>query len=284
MSRCLFFLTLLFILLTHVVFGADRPEAVLVKKMISACENVKSARFTMLQTERLPSGKFSISEVLAKVQYNPKKVYLYMVKPNAGAEALWINDRPDAKVLISPGGFPYVNIRFNTHSSLLREDGHHTIEEIGFEQIAAMIRYYSGKMGDGFYKYLSIDDTLTWDNHTCIQITYDYKEYALTNYTVQKGETITSIAAKYFLNDYAVLMANPSVKNYESVKAGQIIKLPNFYCRRLTFLIDKTSFLPIKQTIFDTKGFFEQYEIKSLILNPAFVPDEFSEGYKDYKF
>ena len=274
---------LLFFVFTY-SFAQDRSETVLIKRMIVACESVKSSKFTMVSTERMPNGKFEVSEILAKVKYNPKSVYLYMVKPNVGSEALWIKSGPDSKVLISPGGFPYVNVRFNPHSSLLRQDSHHTIEEIGFEQVSSMIRYYSQQMGDKFYQYLTIKDTVSWDNHSCIQIEYDYPGFAYFDYTVKKGETITSIAARYFLNDYAVLQANPSVRHFDSVKPGQVIKVPNFYCRKIVFFIDKLTFLPLKQVIYDQKGLFEQYEMKSFILNPSFLPEEFTEGYKDYKF
>jgi outer membrane lipoprotein-sorting protein len=45
-----------------------------------------------------------------------------------------------------------------------------------------------------------------------------------------------------------------------------------------------TTWLPLKQLIYDSKGLYEKYEMKSFMLNPPFSDAEFTPEYKDYKF
>ena len=56
------------------------------------------------------------------------------------------------------------------------------------------------------------------------------------------------------------------------------------FARKIVFYVDLQSHLPLVQEIYDEKGFFEKYEYKSFVLNPAFDPQEFTSEYKDYGF
>ena len=79
-------------------------------------------------------------------------------------------------------------------------------------------------------------------------------------------------------------MLNPSIDGFDNVRSGQVIKIPNFYCRMIEFYIDKVSWLPLRQLISDQKGLYEKYEMKSFLLNPVFKTDEFSPEFGEYKF
>ena len=79
-------------------------------------------------------------------------------------------------------------------------------------------------------------------------------------------------------------MMNPSVKDYEDVHEGQIIRVSNYYNRKIEFYIDRNTWLPLRQMIYDQKGLYERYEVKNFIWNPVFKADEFSRENKEYKF
>ena len=260
-----------------------KPKEIL-EKMLNACETIKTGKFTLKSFERLTKGEMSESLMLVKYEAEPKKVYLYLVTPNAGTEVLyrhgWIND----KLYINPSGFPFVNVKMSPYSSLVRKDTHHTIHQIGFDYISSMIRFYLNMYGENFYKYLSIKDTVKWENHTCIQLSYDFTEFDTRPYTVCAGETVTTIGAKLHLNDYSILLMNPGISDYDHVHLGQVIKVPNFYNRRVDFYVDKATWLPVVQEVYDRKGLYERYELKSFIINPKFESDEFSPTFKDYKY
>jgi len=80
------------------------------------------------------------------------------------------------------------------------------------------------------------------------------------------------------------LLLNPAAKNYDDVQPGQVIRIPNFYCRKIIFTIDRIHWLPLKQEVYDESGLYEQYEFLSFVLDPVITPMEFSPDYDKYKF
>ena len=256
----------------------------LINRMLKANEHLVTAKFTLFTEERLIDGKFFKTERLTKLHAKPKKIYFYSITPNPGTEILWKEGWMDEKMLVSPKSFPFITFSLKTTSSIARKDSHHSLEDIGFEYMSSLIVYYRDHYGDRFYDFVSILDTVSWDNHQCIRVSFDFREYAVINYTVKKDENVITIAKNNYLNDYSILMLNSEIDDYEDVEAGQVIKIPNSYCRKLEFFIDMRTWLPLKQLIYDTKGLYERYEMKSFILNPSFSEAEFTPDYKDYKF
>ncbi len=252
--------------------------------MLGACDAVKSAKFILNSTEREENNKLEKSELIIKLQTEPVKIYLYMIRPHAGAECLWKKGEISDRVLVNPNGFPYINLKLSPYNSLLRKDSHHLISDLGFDYIASMTKYYLNKLGDSFFKYLSITDTLQWDSRTCYELTFDYTPFKYMDYTVKLNETLTTIAAQCHINDYVLLNHNPNVKDYDEVKPGEVIKVPNFYNRKIIFYVDHQSFLPLVQITYDENGLLEKYEMKSFILNPDLQPEEFTSDFKEYGF
>jgi len=80
------------------------------------------------------------------------------------------------------------------------------------------------------------------------------------------------------------LKKNKEIKNFGDVKPGQIIIIPNAYARKTVLYIDKNTYLPILQTMYDDIGLFEQYEFYNLQLNPKIAEEEFTKEYKGYHF
>ena len=277
---------LLFIFLSFPFFSfsQDQQSKVLLKKMLDACDAVKSAKFILNSTETETKGFVEKSEMIVKLQTDPLKIYLYMVYPHAGAECLWKKGEASNRVLVNPNGFPYINLKLSPYNSLLRQDSHHLISDLGFDYMTSMTKYYLNKMGDSFFRYLRITDTLEWDHRTCYELTFDYVPFSYIDYTVKINETLTSIAAQFHISDYVLLQHNPKVKDYDAVKAGQVIRIPNFYNRKIIFYVDHLNFLPLAQIIYDENGLLEKYEMKSFILNPDLKAEEFSSSYHEYGF
>ena len=232
----------------------------------------------------MKNGEFVITNRFVKMKAIPKQIYFYSVEPNPGTEIIWKDGWNENKMMVSPGSFPFVTFSMKPNSSLARKDSHHSISDLGFDYVTGMVSYYLKLYGDRFYKYISISDTVKWDNHSCILLSFDFREYAEVNYSVKKNESIFDIAVKFHLNDYSILMINPLLDGYDDIREGEIIKIPNFYNRKIQFYIDRTSWLPLRQLIYDQKGLYEKYEIKSFLLNPVFKVDEFNPDYVEYKF
>src|SRR5262245_12501914 len=273
-----------FLALATLSKAQDSQERQLLDRMISACTGLKSASQLFKSIERMDDGKYYESEMVIKFEAKPKKVYIYCINTNAGAECLWVEGEHKDKVIVNPNGFPYFTLRLDLYNELLRQDTHHTIREIGFDYVVSMLKHYTRLHGDNFYGFLSIVDTIKWDNRTCIHLRFDYKSFSCSPYTVKVGESITSISEKLYLNDYMVLRRNPELKHYDSCRPGQVIQVPNFYNRRVEFFVDTSNCLPLVQIVYDEKGLFERYELKSFVANPEFSPAEFTTTYKDYGF
>ena len=88
----------------------------------------------------------------------------------------------------------------------------------------------------------------------------------------------------HYVNDFMIVCANETVKDFHDVSAKQTIRIPNCFGKKIVFGIDLNTKLPLLQEIYDEKGLFERYELKSFILDPKFDKEEFTSGYKGYHF
>ena len=209
--------------------------------------------------------------------------YIKETIPNTGMEILFMKGWNDNKAYINPNGFPYVNVSLAPFSERMRQNGHFTIYDIGFETIVVNLRYglkqMTGKIND-FYR---IDGTVVWDGRTCYKLVLNNPEYKWNKYTVPKDITLTSLARDMHLGAYSIKERN-NLSSYSTIKAGTTILIPSAFVKKLTLYIDKTNNLPLMQEIHDDKGFFSRYEFNDFILNPKFSAADFSTTNPVYHF
>jgi hypothetical protein len=251
--------------------------------MLTATEEVKTLKFKFKKIERV-GGKMVTGEQDVKYQQAPRKTYAYLHSPSKGTEVLWVENENNGKVLVKPTSFPYMSVTLSPFGSIIRKNNHHTVHQIGFDYIAGIIGNIAGKAGKNFQQYFLYQGEIKFDGRDCYKILIDYTPYQYIEYTVQPGENLTVIARKLFVSDYMIKEINPDVDDYDDVKAGQRIKVPNAYARKTVLYIDKESYLPLVQKMYDEKGLFAHYEFHNLELNPSIKEEEFSRGYKDYNF
>jgi outer membrane lipoprotein-sorting protein len=281
MRKTLFLFLFLFPAL--LVAQVDKEKKI-ITQMLTACDQMKGAKFLMASSERNKKGKMIYKEMLVKHQSHPSYTYLYCVQPDAGSEVLWREGIMNDEVMVNPNGFPYVTLKLHLQNTLLRKDGHHTVKDIGFDYIYTMVSHYQNSLGDKFYSYLKITDTIPWDGRKIIRVVFDYTDFTYIPYLVRKGENVTTISETNYINDCMILTANKEVDDFNDVKANQTIRIPNYIGRKIAFGIDLSTMLPLLQEVYDEKGLFERYELKSFIFNPKFEPDEFTPDFKDYHF
>ena len=73
-------------------------------------------------------------------------------------------------------------------------------------------------------------------------------------------------------------------KFYDDVEAGQQIKVPSSYSKRMLMYVDVNELIPLKIEVYDDKGLFEQFLFKNVKLNVSFKENEFSEDFEEYNF
>lgn len=278
-----FLFSFFFICLYQISFSQQLSPKEMLEKSISAMDNVRSARYALKKTERI-KGKLIDSENKVKLQLSPYKIYLLSLYPNPGAEILWRKGENDNDVLVSPNKFPYFTISLNPYSGLLREGQHHTILDLGFGYMSNILKSYIRKFGPKFFSNASLDGEVIWNTKKYYKMVIENTSFSYFNYTVKKGDNLPSLASFFFINDYMIMDNNQEIDNYNNIKPGQIVKLPNTYAQKIIFYIDKETYLPLMQAIYDDKGLYEKFEISNLIINPQIPPAEFSPSYKEYSF
>lgn len=278
--------TLIFILFlltqTNVVFSqkSDLDCKEIVSRSLKAIKDVKALKYHLKITERGKKG-FNYYESAVKFNRNPRLIYLYI----KGIEVLWIQGQNDGKALVKPNSFPYFNLNLDPMGDLMRQDQHHTLNEMGYDYFANIIQNTVDKLGDKFDEVFSLAGEERVNGRPCYKIVIDNKDFKFVDYTIGEGESITSIARKFHIAEYMILEKNPKFKDYfDILKKGQVIKIPNWYARNVTMYIDELYFLPISIKVNDDKGLFEEYNYHFLQVNPKFEDGEFTKTYKDYGF
>ncbi len=252
-----------------------------ISKMTKAIDEVKSLKYTLKVQERTKKGKMNDFGSRVKLNRKPRKLYL-----NAkGIEVLWVEGTNKGNALVNPHSFPYMNFNLDPMGSLMRQDQHHTINEMGFDYFGNIIDETVKKVDKDFdkiFKLESSDEML--NNRPCYKVTITNTAFKFVDYVVKKGETVTSIARKHNVAEFMIVERNAKIDDYDDVKEGQIIKVPSDYAKNVTIYIDKLYFLPIGSRIYDDKGLFEQYDYHSVLVNPKFADDEFTKDFKEYDF
>jgi LysM repeat protein len=253
----------------------------ILEKSFKAIREIKGLKYHLKIIERGKKG-FNHYESAVKFNKNPRQIYLYI----KGIEVLYLDGKNNNKALVNPGGFPYITLNLDPMGDLMRQDQHHTLNEMGYDYFSSVIQQTLKKVDrDHFDEYFKLVAEEKMNNRLCYKIIINNKDFAYKDYTVQPGESITSIARKFYVSEYMILERNPKFKDYfDPLKKGQIIKVPNSYCRSVTLYIDKFYFVPISVRVIDDKGLFEEYNYHFLQVNPKFEEGEFTRTYKDYKF
>lgn len=249
-------------------------------KSLKSIDEIKSLKYHLKITERGKKG-FNFYESAVKFQKKPRKIYLYI----KGIEVLWVEGKNKGKALVKPNSFPYFNLNLDPLGDLMRQDQHHTLNEMGYDYFANIISYSIKKIGNDFDKVFSLHGEVKINNRMCYKIIIDNKDFSYVDYKIGPNESITSIARKLNVCEYMILEKNKKFKDYfDILTPGEVIKVPTWYCRKVEMYIDKFYFLPISIKIEDDKGLFEEYNYHFLQVNPKIDEAEFTKDYKDYNF
>ena len=252
----------------------------IVTKSLKSIKEVKSLKYHLKITERGKKG-FNFYESAVKFNRNPRLIYLYI----KGIEVLWAQGENEGRALVKPNSFPYFNLNLDPMGNLMRQDQHHTLNEMGYDYFASIIQNTMDQLGDKFDQVFSVAGEERINNRPCYKILIDNKDFKYVDYTIGEGESITSIARKFQIAEYMILEKNPKFKDYfDILKKGQVIKLPNWYARTVVMYIDQLYFLPISMKVSDDKGLFEEYNYHFLQVNPKFEEGEFTKTFKGYGF
>jgi outer membrane lipoprotein-sorting protein len=256
---------------------------VIFEKMMEAIKNVKTVKYRLVKNERYNS-KIVQSEQIVKQQVPLTKIYMKILKgPNNGAEVLYVKGANGGNAYVNASSF-LPTLSLDPLGSLVNEKQRHTMFQLGFAYPGDLINDAYNKYKSKAGEYSTYGGIIKWDNRDVYKITLDNKEYKIKDYTVLAGEDLIKIARKLKLDEYNILELNPSISSYTSVKAGQVIKIPETFTKLVIMYVDTKNFLPVYQKMTDLKGMVGEYEYHDLIVNPAISDEEFTKGFKEYSF
>ena len=193
----------------------------IVLKSLKSIKEVKGLKYHLRITERGKKG-FNFYESNVKFNRNPRLIYLYI----KGIEVLWLQGKNDGKALVKPGTYVFFNLNLDPMGNLMRQDQHHTLNEMGYDYFASIIQNTVDRLGDKFDECFSLAGEERINSRPCYKVLINNNDFNYVDYTIGEGESITSIARKYNIAEYMILEKNPKFNDY-----FDILKKGGFECR-----------------------------------------------------
>ncbi len=279
-KRVLSFVLVFLLIVSPIRAGHENICRELLNDMIAKINRTQSARYFLHSSERV-KGKILRADSQVKLHVKPRQIYF---KNNSGVEILY-NELIDKNyALVNPNTFPYINLKLDPYRSIMRNNQHHTIFELGFEQIGKIVQNAIRQSDNNFGHWFTYMGIIKYDNRDCHKIFFEYPDYKYVKYTVHSKETIQSIAEKLGIGEYRILQLNSNISYTDFIKEGRVLIVPNVYASKTLMYIDKELNLPVYIKAFDDQGFYESYELYNLKVNINFTPKEFDKSFRDYGF
>ncbi|HRG57508.1 MAG TPA: DUF1571 domain-containing protein [Bacteroidia bacterium] len=266
--------------LNPLLAGREQTCKALISNMIEHINRVKTASYTLHSAERV-KGKILKATSQIKLHVHPRQLYF---KNNNGVEVLYNELIDKDEALVNPNAFPYINLKLDPYRSIMRNNQHHTIFELGFHQIGGILSNAVKQSDSNFDKWFTYMGIIKFNNRDCHKIYFEYPDFKHVKYTVKSKETVRSIAQKLGVGEYRIMQNNLNISYTDYIKEGRVLKVPNVYASKTLMYIDKELNLPVYIKAFDDQGFFESYEFYDLKVNLNFTSKEFEKSFSEYGF
>jgi outer membrane lipoprotein-sorting protein len=254
----------------------------ILERFVAAAGKIQTLSYTQIKTERI-AGKNVSEKMFVNMQRAPFRLYQKFEYPRNGLQVLYITGANNGKALVRPNGFPYTSLSLDPMGGMMRENQHHTIFQVGYDHLVEILSHLKTRYGTNASKYIKYDGLFVWNNIKCWKVTLGNPAFAWSNYTVQAGENLLTIAKKFRLSEDMIKEKN-KLRGYESVRAGQVIQIPSDYSKTGTFYIDINTSLPILFEVSDELGVYEHYEFYNVKVNPALPANTFDPKNPSYNF
>ena len=274
-------LAIVFSLPASAVF-ADQQAIAVVEKMISAVDKVNVLMYTQKKWERI-DGELKFGSGLFKIQVSPFKVYMKQYAPREGTEVIYRAGWNDNEAKVNAGRF-IPNLNLDVHGSRMRKDQHHAIVNAGFKVVADISRKLLNKHGAKAPSLAKYHGKINWNERSCHKIEVENPNWGWTRYTVKSGENLISIAKRKGLCEHMIMEGNRDIDDYFDVSAGQTIRIPTDYAKRIVMYIDAETHMPIRTVAYDDKGLYERYEFSNVLVNPSLPANSWDPENDAYGF
>ncbi len=276
--RILSGLVLCFILLSFALVSKSNPIAhtnlTVLQGMIDSVKKLKNASFKLKASERV-NGKMLDAESEIMLNINPKMVYFKSEKRKLNI--ILKKDWNDNKALVKMKSFPYTTLNLDPNGNLMRKNQHYTMNELGFHFFATCLATALLKDKQNISKNLVLKGKKVFGAYNCNELVYEDLSFTYHDYTVLKGESVSSIAKKFNVNDYAIRAKNELHSFYGALETGKKIKVPSNYCKKMILYVDEKTMLPVFIETFDEVGKYESYIYLNLKVNQNLKAEDFKK-------
>ena len=251
----------------------------LTARMGAAIEGLKSLRCTVKAQERI-AGSIHQARSIMKIAYKPLRIY---IKDQKGVEVLWAAGQNGGDAWVNPAAFPYITLSLDPKAKLMRSNQHHTVLQAGFGTISDLLRTTDLRQDAAFSRSFKYVGDSTVQGRINYVLRSDYPQFRYVSYRAGANETIGSVAERFGCGEFRIIERN-NLTIGEKIPAGKILQVPNAYGRRTIVCIDPKTYLPTVVQVNDDKGLFEKFDFSDVIPNQPIPAEEFTKGYKAYKF
>lgn len=266
----LYILILTFLISTSFVLNNDGKEA-LIDKVLNRMASVNTFSCVLKNAERI-DGEMLEGQQHIILQQNPFKLSVKCISPNEGDKLIYVEGQNRNKAVYDPKGFPYVSLTLDPFGSLIRENNHHTIFDIGYKKFYRLINAISKDSDwkqDVIYGDTLIDKVLTH------KIIFNNTNYEISS-ELLSNESLEDFIERNLLNEYKIREVNYP-RNIESlIASNKSILVTKGYCRMIEMYVSETTHAPLMFKIYDEYGLYEAYEFIDLKLNLELKPKDFS--------
>jgi hypothetical protein len=226
-------------------------------------------------------GKMKIAETEIKVMFKPYKVYFKFIISSTPAKEVLYNPELYGDVVVINVGRILPNFKLSPFNSKLRNQQHYTILSVGFQTINHILQETKRRLGKDFDNHCKVEDHLMLNNKEVYRLTLVEPVFEYVRYTLKDGETTNSYARKNHICEYLILERN-NYSHYNQVQKNATIWVPNVYCKKCVLYMDKSTYLPMIQEIYDDKGLIEKYIYTNINTEVNYSNKDFSKETEGY--
>lgn len=226
----------------------------------SKIASINTMQFTLVNHERIGDRMMKGKQKVSLIT-QPFQCHIVLIEPGSGEELVYSGAKYNNFAIYDPNGFPYVQLELDPHGSLMRKNNHHTIFDLGFGKMMAILKYH---MKNASYT-LKVEEVKI-NGEDVQKLSVEFVDFSYKRVSIDKKQTLSAFADSKMLNDYMLFELN-KIPISDQLKVGSSIVIPSAYAKKIELYISKESGYPISQLIYDDKGLYEKYEFSDLVIN-----------------
>jgi outer membrane lipoprotein-sorting protein len=273
-----------FLLLTSSTLLAQDPVAIMAK-MKAAIRNMNQSTFDLVSKERFGS-EYVTKRLHFRVQESPRSVY--MKDKETGVEMLYVPGWNNNKAYINPNGFPWVNVSLGIYDSRVVSENHHTVKDAGLGFVNVLLSGFEStvkKAGISIDKLYTYKGEVMFNGRPCHRIyMIPPSGFKYISYTTDRDQNLVQLSRRIVASDYLIKERNNRISYNRTIKKGTTLSVPSAYASKVIVYIDKETYMPVVQMLYDERGLFEKYEYTNINRRPNFGSDEFTTNCSKYGF